>query len=139
MTMDRIDELLEQPYWIVDILPKRVPKDSPGQYFAIEDFFLKEQLAKIKKKHLNVILKLNCYMDIFIDDEKNPAPEKISEILQNRYVYVMLGDAMILSEPDDTHLTVYHPDEALLDLIKAISAAEGLFVWEGNRLHYDRI
>ena len=56
----------------------------------------------------------------------------IAEILPNRYVYVMLGDAMILSEPDDTHLTVYHPDEALLDLIKVISTAEGLFVWEGK-------
>ncbi len=41
MTLDRMDELLEQPYWIVDILPKRVPKDSLGQYFTIEDFFLK--------------------------------------------------------------------------------------------------
>ena len=132
MTSDKIEQLLEQPYWIVDILPKRVPKDSPGQYFAIEDFFLKEQLAEIKKKHLNLILKLNCYMDISIDDEKNPAPEKIMEILQNRYVYIMLDDAMILSEPDDTHLTVYHPNEALLDLIKSISAAEGLFVWEGK-------
>ena len=35
-----IEELLEKPYWIIDILPKRVPKDSPGQYFTIEGFFL---------------------------------------------------------------------------------------------------
>jgi len=66
---DPIEELLEKPYWIIDILPKQVPKDSPGQYFAIEDFFLKEQLAEIKKKHISVILKLNCYMDISIDVE----------------------------------------------------------------------
>ena len=64
-----IEEFLEKPYWIIDILPKQVPKDSPGQYFAIEDFFLKEQLAEIKKKHISVILKLNCYMDISIDVE----------------------------------------------------------------------
>ena len=56
-----IEKLLEKPYWIIDILPKQVPKDSPGQYFAIKDFFLKEQLSEIKKKHINVILKLNCY------------------------------------------------------------------------------
>ena len=62
--MSRIDELLNTPYWIVDILPAQVPKGSPGQYFTIEDFFLREQLAEIKRKHLNVILKLNCYMDI---------------------------------------------------------------------------
>ena len=66
--------------WIIDILPKQVPKDSPGQYFAIEGFFLKEQLTEIKKKHIGVILKLNCYVDISIDGEKNPAPERIRDI-----------------------------------------------------------
>ena len=54
--MSRIDELLNTPYWIVDILPAQVAKGSPGQYFTIEDFFLHEQLAEIKRKHLNVIL-----------------------------------------------------------------------------------
>ena len=126
-----IEELLEKPYWIIDILPKQVPKDSPGQYFAIEDFFLEELLSEIKKKHINVILKLNCYMDITIDDENNPAPEQIRDMMLDRYVYIMLGDAMIFSEPDDTHLTIFNPDEKLLELIKEISSAEGLFVWRG--------
>ena len=127
-----IDELLENPYWIIDILPKRVPKDSPGQYFAIEDFFLREQLEEIKKKHINVILKLNCYMDISIDDEKNPSPERIRDIMLDRYIYIMLGDSMILSEPDDTHMTVFDPDEELMDLIEKIAPSEGLFVWKGE-------
>ena len=39
---------------------------------------------------------------------------------------------MILSEPDDTHLTVFNPDEELLDLINDISPSEGLFAWKGN-------
>ena len=127
-----IEELLEKPYWIIDILPKRVPADSRGQYFAIEDFFLNEQLPEIKLKHINVILKLNCYMDITIDDEKNPAPGQIRDTLLDRYVYIKLGDAMILSEPDDTHLTVFNPNKELLDLIRAVAASEGLFVWKGS-------
>lgn len=126
-----IEELLEKPYWIIDILPKQVPKDSPGQYFAVEDFFLKEELSEIKKKHINVVLKLNCYMDITIDDDMNPAPKQIRDTMLDRYVYIMLGDTMILSEPDDTHLTVFNPNEGLLDLIKEISYSEGLFVWKG--------
>ena len=130
MREDKIEELLKKPYWIIDILPKRVPKDSSGQYFAVEEFFLKEQLAEIKKKHINVVLKLNCYMDISIDDEENPPPEKIRDIMLDRYVYIMVGDAMILSEADDTHMTVFNPGEELLDLIRTVSSAEGLFVWE---------
>ena len=32
------EELLQSPYWIIDILPSQVPKDSPGQYFTIEEY-----------------------------------------------------------------------------------------------------
>ena len=38
-----IDDLLQLPYWIIDILPEQVPKDSPGQYFAVEKYFLEEK------------------------------------------------------------------------------------------------
>ena len=31
-----LDEIMEKPYWIIDILPKQVPGNSPGQYFKIE-------------------------------------------------------------------------------------------------------
>ena len=127
---NRIEALLNTPYWIIDILPFQVPKDGPGQYFAIEEYFLKEQLADIKRKHINLILKLNCYRDISIEDELNPAPDKTVEILNDRYVYIMTGDSMILSEPDDTHMTVFNPDEELLKLVRDLSAGEGLFVWQ---------
>ena len=127
-----IEELLEKPYWIIDILPKQVPKDSPGQYFAVEDFFLKEELSEIKKKHINVVLKLNCYMDITIDDDMNPAPEQIRDKMLGRDVYIMMGDSMILSEAVDTHLTLFNPDEGVLDMINVIASSEGLFVWKGN-------
>ena len=86
-----IDELLQEPYWIIDILPGQVPKDSPGQYFAVEKYFLAgDRLAEIKQKHIN----------------------------------------LILSEPDDTHMTVFDPDERLLHLITEIAGSEGLFTWK---------
>ena len=91
---------------------------------------LEKQLSDIKRKHLNVILKLNCYLDIAIDGEVNPPPAKVREIMDTRYVYIMINDAMILSEPDDTHLTVFNPDEPLIQLICSIASSEGLFVWQ---------
>ena len=128
--MDRIEELLNKPYWIVDILPKQVPKDSPGQYFTIEDYFLKEQLAEIKQKHINVILKLNCYLDLSLDGELNPSPDRTAAIMMEKYVYIMISKSMILSEPDDTHLTIFNPDESLLELVRPIALSEGMFVWK---------
>jgi hypothetical protein len=51
-------------------------------------------------------------------------------IMSELYVYIMVGNSMILSEPDDTHLTLFNPDEELLDLIRSLSLGEGLFVWK---------
>ena len=128
--MTKIEELLQTPYWIIDILPKQVPKDSPGQYFEIEKYLRAEQMAAIRQKHANVILKLNCYRDIELDGEKNPKPVRIAEAVNERVIYIMTGGAMILSEPDDTHMTVFNPDEELLELIRDLASAEGMFVWK---------
>jgi hypothetical protein len=131
--MKTVEELLQCPYWIVDILPSQVPKDSPRQYFAVEKYFLQgDRLDEIKQKHINLILKLNCYRDISISDETviNPLPEHIAGEMKKRYLYIMTGESMILSEPDDTHLTVFNPDSQLLELIRQIASGEGLYVWK---------
>lgn len=128
-----VEELLETPYWIIDILPKQVPADGPGQYFAVDSYFLEgSRMAAIKQKHINTVLKLNCYMDISIDDGAtwNPGPELLAEQMRERWFYIRLNDSMILTEPDDTHMTIFNPDEKLLDLVKAIAESEGLFVWQ---------
>ena len=127
-----IDELLRTSYWVIDILPAQVPKDGPGQYFAIEKYFLDEKrLAAIKEKHINLVLKLNCYRQISIDGgEGNPAPELVAEEMRKRYLYITVDESMILSEPDDTHLTIFNPDAGLLELVREIAAGEGLYVWK---------
>jgi len=128
-----VDELLQCPYWIVDILPSQVPENSPGQYFTVEKYFLQGgRIEEIKQKHIDLILKLNCYRDISIADEGeiNPSPKHIAGEMKKRYLYIMTGESMILSEPDDTHLTVFNPDSPLLELIRQIASGEGLFVWK---------
>jgi len=128
-----IEELLETEYWVIDILPSQVPKDSPGQYFAIERYFLREErMAAIKQKHINIVLKLNCYRDISLDEENeiNPSPEHVAEEMKSRFVNILTGEAVIQSERDDTCLTVYNPDHELLKMLKEIASSEGLFLWK---------
>ena len=129
-----IEELLYAPYWIIDILPKQVPEGSAGQYFAIEKYLRETQLSDIKKKHVNLILKLNCYRDISLDEDKevNISPEQIADAIYKRYVNIMVDDAMIVSEPEDTYLTIYNPDEDLLTLIRELASGEGMFVWKNE-------
>ena len=128
-----IDELLETEYWIIDIFPKQVPADSSGQFFAVERYFLqKEQIAAIKQRHISLILKLNCFRSLSIDEEPelNPPPERIAEEMRKRSVCLLTEESLILSEPDDFSMTLYHPDDELLDLITDLAAGEGLYVWQ---------
>ena len=113
-----------------------MPENSPGQYFAVEEYFLQgNRIEEIKQKHINLILKLNCYRDISIGDETviNPLPEHIADEMKKRYLYIMTGESMILSEPDDTYLTVFNPDSELLELIRLIASGEGLYVWKAEK------
>lgn len=74
-----IEELLQAPCWIIDILPEQVPADGPGQYFAVEKYFLeKDRLAAIQQKHIHLLLKLNCYRQISVDGEANLPPERLA-------------------------------------------------------------
>ena len=131
--MKTIYEFLQSPYCVIDILPKQVPKDSPGQFFAVEKYFLeKKRLSSVKQKHIDLILKLNCYKHISTDEwtTYDPAPYEIAEQMRSRYQCIMVDDSMIVSKPDELHMTVYAPDAELLELIRSIAAGEGLYVWK---------
>ena len=101
---------------------------------VLEDYFSDNQGSRYQEYDLTVeeINSIFVSNDIAIDDEKNPVPGRIRDTMLDRYIYIMLEDAMILSEPDGTHLTIFNPDEELLDLITEISSSEGLFVWKSN-------
>ena len=127
-----IENLLRQPCLIIDILPERVPADRGGQYFAVEKYFRKEsRLAAVKQKHIELVLKLSCYRDLSMDEGKtvNPPPEKLAEEMRRGHVCILAGGALILSEKDDTHLSVFGADGETEELIRKLAAGEGLYVW----------
>ena len=129
-----IEELLDMPYWIIDILPKQVPAGSAGQYFAVEKYLRDTQMSEIRKKHVNLILKLNCYRDISLDENGiiNPPPEQIADAIHNRYVNIMTDDALIVSDPEDTYMTIYNPDDELISLVSELASGESMFVWKNE-------
>ena len=140
-----IEEYLNKPYWVVDILPKQVPTDGRGQYFKIEKYYLEHpQIDNIYRKITNILLKLNCYEDIDVSHDgdewmTNPAPHELEAALlkcmadkQMFYIILKSGDVMITVSGDDTYMTVYNPTEEVLKLIGSLVGSEGLFVWQPN-------
>lgn len=135
-----IIEIMTKPYWLIDVLPKQVPADAAGQYFKIEPFLL-SRLESICSRFSSVLLKLNCYCDLQVsaDGETwtlNPEPEELEQAFRRSitshsplFVLIQPGEAMATFSGDDHYMTLYNPDTELVDLVRQLAAAEGLFVW----------
>ena len=123
-----IEAILNSSYYIIDVLPERVPADSPGQYFALEPYLRKGSA----EKKLNLLYKLNCYYALEIEGERNPDPAELAEWIRMKEISVRIGDALMISDFNDTYMTLYNPDSSLLQMIKTLAVAEGLYVWSGE-------
>ena len=130
---DRIEPYFERPYWVVDILPVQVPAYSPGQYFAVEEYFLQEpRLSELRRKYLELLLKLNCYFDMQTAAERNPRPEALEELVMSRAVYALFEEehTLCVLNYDDTNMTVYDPTDRFRGILEKLAGAEGLFFWQ---------
>lgn len=137
-----IEEYLEQPYWVIDILPKQVPANSGGQYFSIEEYYRAHpRIDTVYSKFTDILLKLNCYEDMAFSTDgdewtTNPAPADIETMVTHclaskTMLYILLpsADALITISSDDTYMTVYHPNEETIRMLTALAASVGLFFW----------
>ena len=108
--MFNIDDYLEKPYWVIDILPKQVPEkrreaekqiidkarqgvreegqaNGKGQYFKVEEYFLEHpRIDAIYGKFTTILLKLNCYEDFDVSEDgeewsRNPSPKVIESMV----------------------------------------------------------
>ena len=142
-----IEEYLNKPYWVIDILSKQVPADGKGQYFKIGNYYLEHpQIDIIYRKFTNILLKLNCYDDIDISSDgdewtTNPSPQEMEMVLlkcitdkQMLYIILKSADVMITVSGDDTYMTVYNPMEESVELLTSLAGSEGLFLWKPNNM-----
>lgn len=141
---DKIEELLNATCYVIDILPKRVEKDDEGQYFAVEEYYLKQaELNKLFLKFTDILLKLNCYYDFQVcfheKWNKNPLPQILVEWIfqcigdERDYINILIEstNAIITVNGDDLYMSLYNPNDKLIALIEKLAGAEGLFVWKG--------
>lgn len=136
-----IDIFFEKEYWVVDFLPKQVPENAGGRFFSVEDYYLEpSRYVVLRERFSDILLKLYCYYDLrlFIGDDTeglvNPDPERLADLVKsnqdNLCILVGTSEALITLSRNDTCMTAYTPAEDLLELIRALAGAVGLFVWK---------
>ena len=141
MNEQLIKRLLDGAYLVVDFLPRRVPEDSGGNFFEIEKFFLDPPYsAELRRKFLNIILKLNCYYDITAYDclreheTASPSPQQLSDLIMAAdglvYIFISSEETLVSVDTDDTHMTVFSPTGRIRQLMEQLAHSEGLFVWK---------
>ena len=137
--MMTVDDYLEKPYWLIDILPKQVPANSRGQYFKMEKYWLQQpQFGMIRRKFASLLMKLNCYYEVSVADASGAAsvglqPESLEKMLTGGDIVYMVMDSengMLGFSGDDHYMTLYNPSAELLELVSLLASSEGLFVWK---------
>lgn len=138
---DDINLYFDKPYWILDILPKQVSENGKGQYFKVERHFLSHP-ERLYPRFAQTLIKLNCYEDFDLGNPsekwiQDPDPEtieiKVAEGFKERknlLIALKSADTLITFNGDDHYMTVYNPNDSLLDLLRALATAEGLFLWK---------
>lgn len=155
LTMDKEQELSKEaanslmgtlingPYRIADILPYPVKKDAGGQHFAVDRYFrLPGQMAQIRKKQAEILLKLNCCYDMSVSFDNceswriNPDPQEfvkeLSALSGNTFLRALFASqkTMIDIEPNMTEMTIYCHQPVMLELIEKLTQSEGFFLGE---------
>lgn len=134
-----IEDLLEKPFWLIDILPAQVPETRGAQYFEAEKYFLEEpQKSAIHQQFVNLLVKLGCYHDLVVVDVDGhcvdgPLPDTLVRLFASDEPFFVLldGDAAMVGYTGEDHLmTLYNPSPPLLPLLSALTAASGLFLWQ---------
>ena len=137
---NRVEELLEKPFMIIDMLPVQVPENSRGQYFAVEEYYRRSgRIVRIKERYIDLLLAINAYEDLWVMAEsvgqpvKNPSPDSLAEWVKSEKHLSTLADGgktLLTMDADDTYATVYQPGRAFLKLLNKLAGANGLFVWQ---------
>ena len=127
-----LEEILNKPYYLIDILPERAPADK--HYFAVRDSYLDKQLPVFKEKIKDVIMKAYCYFDYqFYDHEKDCwikdfDTDELLKMLDNKEVGILIEDkAYLYLDDQDHYLTFYDLDHSAVGIFKSLSESNGLF------------
>ena len=137
--MEIVDRLLEKPCYIIDFLPRQVPKDCGGQFFKVEDYLLSHHdRLGLRDRFIRIILKAMCYYPVSAywgEWVEQPTPEQIVEMIDtviekhsgDMNMLITCKDVLIQFGSDCLNISIYNPNEEMSELLEQIAASEGMF------------
>ena len=138
-----VERLLEDDYWIIDILPSQIPIEKQREYRALTDEYSESgKVAELHWQYADILTFINnrfsTAMLCMPEDEWtiSPADTAVTDAVirhtERGCVDLLLPDEDVLFslQAEDLNITVYHPTEEILSLLRQAVSKQGFYIWQ---------
>lgn len=138
-----VERLLEDDYWIIDILPSQIPIEKQAEYSALTDeYFESGKAAQLHRRYADILTMINSRFKTAMlcmpEDEWTISPDDVAvkdaviHHTEQGCVDLLLTEeeTLISLQAEDLYITVYHPTEELLSLLRQAVSESGFYIWQ---------
>ena len=138
-----VERLLEDDYWIIDILPSQIPIEKQAEYRALTDeYFESGKVAQLHRRYADILTMINSRFktamlcmpedEWTISPHNNDVRDAVMHHTERGCVDLLLPEeeTLISLQAEDLYITVYHPTEELLSLLRQAVSESGFYIWQ---------
>ena len=138
-----VERLLEDDYWIIDILPSQIPIEKQAEYRALTDeYFESGKVAQLHRRYADILTMINSRFktamlcmpedEWTISPHNNDVKDAVMHHTERGCVDLLLPEeeTLISLQAEDLYITVYHPTEELLSLLRQTVSESGFYIWQ---------
>ena len=138
-----VERLLEDDYWIIDILPAQIPVGKQAEYRALTDeYFESRKVAELHRRYADMLTMINSRFStamLCMPEDKwtiSPADSAVIDAVirhtERGCVDLLLPDEDVLVslQAEDLYITVYHPTSEILSLLQQTVSKMGFYIWQ---------
>ena len=138
-----VERLLEDDYWIIDILPSQIPTEKQAEHRALTDeYFESGKVAQLHRRYADILTMINSRFKTAMlcmpEDEWTISPDDVAvkdaviHHTERGCVDLLLPEeeTLISLQAEDLYITVYHPTEEILSLLRQAVSESGFYIWQ---------
>ena len=138
-----VERLLENDYWIIDILPSQIPIEKQAEYRALTDeYYESGKVAQLHRRYADILTMINSRYNTAMlrmpEDEWTISPDDVAvkdaviHHTERGCVDLLLPEeeTLISLQAEDLYITVYHPTEEILSLLRQAVSESGFYIWQ---------
>ena len=138
-----VERLLEDDYWIIDILPSQIPIEKQAEYRALTDeYFECGKVAQLHRRYADILTMINSRFktamlcmpedEWTISPHNNDVKDAVIHHTERGCVDLLLPEeeTLISLQAEDLYITVYHPTDEIISLLRQAVSESGFYIWQ---------